>query len=198
MVHLGPYAQDLGYTAAEGVTLVSLIGLNDFHTSVLSAGMGLGIAGGCAIAGQFSGHTIRFGLVRLGAWGIVVTSALLSGVPFVTRNPQLAEGLSAALLVTMGVSAGLFAVPLQVFLQTRPPKEQKGRMIGAMNLINWIGILAAALFYGLCSAWFTQAPLAEGEPPISHIAWTFAVVAGLLLPIALLYRPADVPLSSNP
>jgi MFS family permease len=27
MVHLGPYAQDLGYTAAEGVTLVSLIGL---------------------------------------------------------------------------------------------------------------------------------------------------------------------------
>lgn len=27
MVHLGPYAQDLGYTAAQGVTLVSLIGL---------------------------------------------------------------------------------------------------------------------------------------------------------------------------
>jgi predicted MFS family arabinose efflux permease len=27
MVHLGPYAQDHGYTAAEGVTLVSLIGL---------------------------------------------------------------------------------------------------------------------------------------------------------------------------
>jgi MFS family permease len=27
MVHLGPYAQDVGYTAAEGVTLVSLIGL---------------------------------------------------------------------------------------------------------------------------------------------------------------------------
>jgi MFS family permease len=27
MVHLGPYAQDLGYSAAQGVTLVSLIGL---------------------------------------------------------------------------------------------------------------------------------------------------------------------------
>ena len=29
MVHLGPYAQDHGYTAAEGVTLVSLLTIDD-------------------------------------------------------------------------------------------------------------------------------------------------------------------------
>jgi MFS family permease len=171
------------------------IGLNDFHTSILNACVGLGIAAGCVIAGRMSGHSVRFGLVRRGAWGIVVTAALLSGVPHVTDNPQLAEALSAGLLVMLGISAGLFAVPLQVFLQVRPPRDQKGRMIGAMNLINWIGILAAALFYGVCSALFTDPPPAPGAAPISHIAWTFAVVAGMLLPVALLYRPADIVLA---
>ena len=101
---------------------------------------------------------------------------------------------SSILLIGLGVSAGFFAVPLQVFLQARPPKEQKGRMIGAMNLVNWIGILLAAGFYGLCSDWFTEVATIKGQPPVSHISWTFALVAGMLIPVALFYRPADQPL----
>src|SRR5690606_30900751 len=38
------------------------IGLNDFHTSILNACVGLGIAAGCVIAGRMSGHAVRFGL----------------------------------------------------------------------------------------------------------------------------------------
>ena len=170
------------------------IGLNDFHTSVLNACVGFGIAAGCALAGKLSRHTIRFGLVTRGAWGIVVTAALLSAVPFLTEDPERAEAFSALLLTGLGVSAGFFAVPLQVFLQARPPKEQKGRMIGAMNLVNWIGILLAAGFYGLCSSWFTEVATIKGQPAVSHISWTFALVAGMLLPVALLYRPPDQPL----
>src|SRR5262249_10925184 len=51
------------------------------------------------------------------------------------------------LLVLMGTAAGVFTVPLQVFLQARPPADQKGRVIGAMNLVNWIGILFSAQIY---------------------------------------------------
>ena len=170
------------------------IGLNDFHTSALNADLGLGIAAGCALAGKLSHHTIRFGLVRRGAWGIVVSAGLLTGVPFATQELRAAESSSAVLLLALGVSAGFFALPLQVFLQARAPKEQKGRVIGAMNLVNWIGILLAAGFYGLCSSWFTEVAAIKGQPPVSHISWTFALVAGMLIPVALFYRPADQPL----
>ncbi len=36
---------------------------------------------------------------------------------------------------------GLFALPVQVFLQSRPPDKLKGRVIGTMNLVNWIAII---------------------------------------------------------
>ena len=52
-----------------------------------------------------------------------------------------------ACLVGVGLFAGFFYVPLAVFMQVRPPTEKKGRMIGAMNLVNWIGIMLAAGFY---------------------------------------------------
>ncbi|MGD9856046.1 MAG: hypothetical protein AB7U20_13970, partial [Planctomycetaceae bacterium] len=99
--------------------------------------------------------------------------------------------LTGALLMTLGLCGGLFAVPLQVFMQARPPAGQKGRMIGAMNLINWIGILLSAGMYGVCASLFTQPPATEGGAPVSTISWTFAVVAAIMLPVALFYRPAD-------
>ena len=52
------------------------------------------------------------------------------------------------LLIGVGLFAGFFYVPLAVFMQARPPAELKGRMIGAMNLVNWIGIMLSAVFYG--------------------------------------------------
>ena len=57
------------------------------------------------------------------------------------------EWAARATMTGLGFSAGFFIVPLQVFLQARPPKDQKGRMIGAMNLVNWIAIVLSAVFY---------------------------------------------------
>ena len=57
------------------------------------------------------------------------------------------EWLARAALIGIGASAGFFVVPLAVFMQARPPKDQKGRIIGAMNLVNWIGIVFSALFF---------------------------------------------------
>ncbi len=167
------------------------LGLTDSVTSLLMAGIGFGIAVGCALGGKLCGKRINFGLARIGAWGITLTALGLAAVPWATETPSAAARLAGALLVTLGLSAGLFAVPLQVFMQARPPAGQKGRMIGAMNLINWIGILMSAGIYGMCSSLFTGPPLVEGGPPVSHISWTFAVVGGIMLPVALFYRPAD-------
>jgi len=86
-------------------------------------------------------------------------------------------------LTGLGLFAGLFVVPLQVFMQARPPEDQKGRMIGAMNLVNWIGILLAAGFYQVCTMLFEDAGVS--------ISWIFAITSMLLLPVAILYRPRE-------
>jgi acyl-[acyl-carrier-protein]-phospholipid O-acyltransferase/long-chain-fatty-acid--[acyl-carrier-protein] ligase len=86
-------------------------------------------------------------------------------------------------LVLLGTFAGMFAIPIQVFLQARPPDGQKGRMIAVMNQANFAAILLAAPVYLV----FDQTVNVLGWPrsPI------FAFTALLMLPVALFYRPQD-------
>ncbi|HUG92071.1 MAG TPA: MFS transporter, partial [Planctomycetaceae bacterium] len=182
------------------------LGLSDSRTSILAACMGVGIAVGCVAAGKLSRGRIESRLVTAGGWGIFACLALVAWLGATSRPltaaateqpPQsLAELLALVhtvhpaewparwLLTGLGLSAGLFVVPLQVFLQKRPPRAQKGRMIGTMNLVNWIGILLAAGFYFAASAVFTP----------GRIGWTFAALAAFMLPVAVFYRPPDEPL----
>lgn len=167
------------------------MGYDDLVTSLLAAMLGVGIAAGCVIAGQLSHERINFTLVTRGAWGMAVTLVLMSMVPQLTAIKGAAVYVSGLLLLLLGASAGIFVVPLQVFLQARPPAEMKGRMIGAMNLMNWIAILFAAAAYAICSLVFTTASATPGSPPESSISWTFAVLAVLVLPVAVRFRPPD-------
>ena len=63
------------------------------------------------------------------------------------RLPFVSLTGAGLLLMGAGLFAGLFAIPLQVYLQAMSPTHLKGRMIGAMNLINWIGIVISGAFY---------------------------------------------------
>ena len=91
---------------------------------------------------------------------------------------------SAMALIAVGLFAGFFSVPLQVYLQSTAPVEQKGRIIGAMNLMNWIGIAGAGVIYSigrmLLIDWL-MLPYAS----------LFGFAALLMLPVALFYRPPD-------
>src|SRR5262249_48160336 len=93
--------------------------------------------------------------------------------------------LAKVLLTIIGAAAGFFTVPIQVFLQMRPPADQKGRVIGAMNLINWIGILVSSQIYDVLD-FFRQA---QGAPQSA----LFGCTALLVLPVALFYRPRETP-----
>ena len=83
-------------------------------------------------------------------------------------------------LITTGLAAAVFIIPLQVFLQKRPPAELKGRMIGTMNFANFVGILMAGPLY---QAFLSVASLLGW--PVSSVFWMLAI---LLLPIAFLYQ----------
>jgi len=187
--------------------LVNIFGIGQLHlsesrTSLMAACMGVGISLGCIIAGRASHKRVNFKLVTIGAWGIVVCLVLMSGIgwwgptegleslkqtdaslweSFIPRGAT--EWMARTVLTLVGFFAGLFVVPLQVELQTRPPKSQKGRMIGAMNLINWIGIVISALSFQIFTTLCTKL-----DWPMSHV---FLGLALVLLPVALFYHPKD-------
>lgn len=161
--------------------------LGDATTSLLTACIGFGIAIGCVFAGFLSRHRVAFGLVHLGAWGMSLAFGALAASPWLDLEPVATGRIAACLLTLLGFSAGMYAVPLQVVLQARPPKDQKGRMIGAMNLFTWLGILLSAVTYGVSSWIFTTV----------HISRTFALLGLLVLPVALFYRPRDQQLGNG-
>src|SRR5690606_12664855 len=104
-------------------------------------------------------------------------------------------------MLGVGFFGGLFIVPLQVFLQARPPEDQKGRMIGTMNLINWIAICLAAAFVGISTLILKKiqgaaAGVEEGSAQVLEVHWIFAVMALIILPVAIFYHPPDENLSS--
>ena len=164
----------------------------DWITSLLAACMGIGIAIGSLLAIGLSRGKANFKVVKVGAWLIVLMLTLLA-VPQGQRiDVALQQGflvLYASGLIALGIAAGLFAVPLQVFLQVRPPESLKGRTIATNNLANWIAIVGSAgvylLFARLVEAFHWQRTT------------VFLLTAGLMLPIALFYQPRPGQLSSS-
>ncbi|MDX1930102.1 MAG: MFS transporter [Pirellulaceae bacterium] len=155
------------------------------ETSIMTACIGIGIACGSVLAGRFSKGTANPSVVRWGICGIFSALVLMSvclpshqsGMPL----HMLGYRGSLVALVILGGAAGLFAIPLQVFLQSRPPENQKGRMIAAMNLANYIAILLSGVTYGLLDA-----IVIEFDFPRSAI---FGFMSLLMLPLLLWYKP---------
>jgi acyl-[acyl-carrier-protein]-phospholipid O-acyltransferase/long-chain-fatty-acid--[acyl-carrier-protein] ligase len=167
-------------------TVNALGGENQFNvgelrTSLLAAITAVGIAIGSVVAGFVSRGRANPIVLRVGAIGLVAF-LLLMAVPGGNSGQFLGYGGSMAVLLVLGGFAGVFSVPLQVFLQSRPPKRDKGRTIATQNIFNWIGILASAGIY------FAGDRLTRliGWPPSS----LFALAALCMLPVAILYRPS--------
>jgi MFS family permease len=159
--------------------------LSDEQTSHMLAFLSLGIAFGCALSGKLSKEKVNFRLIPWGAWGICLALALVAVAGILPIPPTSAAALASLFLFCVGTATGVFSVPMQVFLQGRPPSDQKGRVIGAMNLLNWIGIfLAAGVYAGLIGI--------LGMLKLER--WgLFAATALLMLPVALFYRPRETP-----
>lgn len=192
------------------------LALSDTRSSLLQACMAIGIAFGCVLSGRLSMKRIRFGLVRAGTLGMTIGFPLLTiiaylypGLPADTLPSEIAataetgnlildattgEWLARGCLIWLGGCAGFFAVPLQVALQSVPPESQKGRMIGTMNLVNWCGILLAAVFYGIFEAVRFQLN-SQGDLGVRP-AVVFSVLAVIAGVTSIVYRPADIELSN--
>jgi len=150
--------------------------------SSLAASIGVGIALGCLLAGAVSRRRINFTITRIGAVGILVCLGLLSLPGLDGKRPHLL-GFYGSLptLIALGVFTGMFTVPIQVFLQARPPDGQKGRLIAVMNQANWVAIWLSAFVY----MGFDLLRDALDWPRSSM----FALTALIMLPVVLFYHP---------
>jgi acyl-[acyl-carrier-protein]-phospholipid O-acyltransferase/long-chain-fatty-acid--[acyl-carrier-protein] ligase len=115
--------------------------LGETNTVVIQGMMacsGIGIIIGSLIAGSSSRHHIETGLVPLGALGIVLALLLM---------PQL-ESTGALVIdfLLLGVSGGMFIVPLNALIQFNSKDSELGTVLAGNN---WVQNLVMLSFLGL-------------------------------------------------
>ncbi len=112
--------------------------LNVPETSVglLITALAVGIGLGSVLAGSFSGDHIELGLVPAGS--------LLMGICAMALGFTHSYNAALAWLAGIGFAAGLFAVPLNAFLQARSGAAEKGRILTLNNFVNMVGVILAS------------------------------------------------------
>ncbi len=143
-------------------------------TSYLLAAIAIGIGAGALMAGYLSRGKVELGLVPVGALGMTLFSLLLAApgafhsatiipvcraiaVPLTGGADGLAMRLAAAtsghylvvLIFSLGLGcfAGLYGVPLAAAIQRRAPKQLKGGVIAAVNMLTWVGIALSSIVF---------------------------------------------------
>lgn len=138
--------------------------------------------------GQQRAESFALAVNTVGSMGLAPAPPLLP-VPTPQYTHLLGFYGSIAMLIVLGCFTGMFAVPLQVFMQARPPEGLKGRMIGTQNLLNWVGIALSSPLYAL-----TNSIIVWQAWPSSM---SFAFIAAMMFVVALVYRPKSVALSER-
>jgi MFS family permease len=155
-----------------------MLSLDMEATSILVGMIAVGIMLGAPLGGMLCRKLPSHLSVTLGLWGIVICLGLLG----IWNGEKLWLGLNASRisLIMLGVSAAVYSIPLQVFLQSRPPTQLKGRMIAMMNQANFLGMLLAGPLYQLFILIADRLGM-----PISSVFWMIGL---LVLPLAMFYH----------
>ncbi len=162
------------------------------HKTPLLVALVLGLGVGSVLAGVASRGRIELGLLPLGAFGVALFAALLCTVQ---GNIIQAEALTIGfvwasfLLFALGVSAGLFSVPLEAFMQHRSPRKQRGAILAAANFLVFGGVFLSALLYAVL-----RAPIFSDGPAVS--SRTVFLLTGLFTIPVLLYIVCLIPQAS--
>src|SRR4051794_14346962 len=128
------------------------------HVTLLFGALVIGVGLGSILAGAWSGGKVELGILPLGAGGLALFAFLLYTVQGVLVNAANAYTpayyAAAIFLILLGVSAGLFDVPLASYMQDRSPPEHRGSILAASNFLTFGGMLLASIVY-----WFLRRPV---------------------------------------
>lgn len=127
------------------------------YVSFLLMALSCGLALGALLAGRISRGKIELKLVPVGALFIVVFCSLL----FFTPHVVIPEGeevasigtsgfkFAVSMLFLLGLSAGLYDVPLLAALQTKSPEEHRCRILAAYNFCSFAAMALCSIAQGL-------------------------------------------------
>ena len=110
--------------------------LTDLKIGLMVTCLAMGIGAGSLLAGKLSGDRVELGLVPLGS--------IFMGLSCLAVYPVRSFAGSIVALVLLGLSSGLFIVPLNAYLQQRSESGEKGRIIATNNFYNTLGLLLAS------------------------------------------------------
>ncbi len=123
---------------------------------LLLALFSLGIGAGSFLCERLSGRIVELGLVPLGAFGLslfgidiyftggfAIATDLIGPAAFIAQGWSLRVCLDVFML---GVSGGVYIVPLYALVQQRSAVARRARVIAANNLLNALFMVAASLY----------------------------------------------------
>jgi acyl-[acyl-carrier-protein]-phospholipid O-acyltransferase / long-chain-fatty-acid--[acyl-carrier-protein] ligase len=114
--------------------------VSEVLTSVLLASLAIGIGTGSIIAGKTSEGKVEIGLIPLGGLGLCILSLLISLTSF-------SYSISLFLVFFLGMSGGLFIVPINAYLQANSPRDKLGSYLAASNFLTFVGIVVSSFLY---------------------------------------------------
>jgi 1-acyl-sn-glycerol-3-phosphate acyltransferase len=127
--------------------------------TLLLVGFSLGVGTGSLLCERLSGRRLEIGLVPLGSFGLTAfgvdlffatpptpAGAPLEALAFLATGGAWRVLLDVALI---GVSGGLYIVPLYALINRRTPREVMSRVISANNVWNAIFMVVASGFGAL-------------------------------------------------
>ncbi len=125
---------------------------------LLLAMFSIGIGIGSFLCEKLSGRMVEIGLVPIGALGLTVfgidiyfNQSLASADALVTPIIFIADSANYRVMldiVMLGVSGGIYIVPLYALVQQRSEAARRSRIIAANNVLNALFMVVASL-YGL-------------------------------------------------
>ncbi|MEE2732385.1 MAG: MFS transporter [Pseudomonadota bacterium] len=132
---------------------VNLGGAPSVVMTLLSA-FSIGIAAGSLLCERLSGHKVELGLVPLGSIGLTLFGLDLyfhtsphHGTELIEVGQFLAQPANYRVLMDflmIGLSGGLYIVPLYAMVQERSDEAHRSRIIAAVNIMNALFMVVSA------------------------------------------------------
>ena len=134
------------------------LGGNEQVYVLLLALFSIGIGAGSFLCEKLSGRIVEIGLVPIGSLGLTlfgvdlyfnqdlsIGEELIGPVAFIASGSSLRVCFD---IVMLGISGGMYIVPLYALIQQRSEVSKRSRIIAANNVLNALFMVAASL-YGL-------------------------------------------------
>ena len=138
-----------------GILIINPLGINQFHLSkTLTSCLIVSQLVGIAVGGVISSRLIPIARWYRVVWPLCLAMSLV--MLSMTSVPYLPQPLHRAglYLITflLGCFGGGILIPMESFLQIRPPVVRKGAVLSAVNFIVFGGILSSGLFSNYLNA----------------------------------------------